>query len=172
MGYPVITKDQFYSKFSKDTYKYINNSYRESDNSVRVYKDEILRNKTLIFQLPDLNKEEVPDNRKNLYKLLEEDHIKFKEDFTDSNIGYKKISAALLVKFIDPYIMWDSVISNDKLTKEYINEISLDFNFDPFISKAFEHLANSVINSDNEYKNLIKAKEFIDKRINYLKKRI
>lgn len=173
MGYPVINKKQFYSKFDKGVYHYINNAYRESDDSVRVYKNEIFTDRLLIFQLPDLDKDTVPDNRKNLYQLPLEEQLKLREFFNESEVGFKKITAQLLNKFVDPYIILFNDTINKTKTFEEITTLSTELGFDPFISKSFECLINSVDkDSSREFKNLVKAKEFIDKRIHQLRKRL
>jgi hypothetical protein len=167
MSYPVLSKEQFYSKYDKDTYKFIPNCYNESDDSVLLYRDELLREKILIFQLPDKDKNFVPEHRKNLYILPSEDHTRLGEYMKLNSNENKKISAQLLKKFVDPYDLFTNII-NKKIPD--VTTTALDLGFDPFLTKALEYMVYSTTNKDNETNNLLKAKEFIEKKLNNIRR--
>ncbi len=159
MNYPVISKEAFYKFYSKDEYYYDNQAYRESDDSVMLFVNNILGSREMVFQLVAHEKNEVPEHRKNLYYLPIEDHDRLREEYrkTMFTSNTKKISAQLLVKFVDPYLELNKFSDN----KEFI--------YDPFIKKCLEHLEDSKKFPERELMNLNLAKEMIEKRISYLK---
>ncbi len=173
MGYPVITKEQFYSKYDKGAYYYINNAYREEDDSIRLYKGELNKVKYLIFQLPDLGQNEVPENRKNLYQLPVEDHTRLEKQINDSGLGYIKISAQLLTKFINPYEeVWASLLLEHDNFEDLVTKAIKDLNLNVLTAKAFRCLVHASNTPEKEYKELNRAKEYIDKQLHLIRKKI
>ncbi len=162
-GYPIINKETFYKFYSKDEYYYDNQAYRESDDSIMLFVNNILGSREMVFQLVTHEKNEVPEHRKNLYYLPIEDHNKLREELKEvmgrcaSTANTKKISAQLLVKFVDPYLELNKFSDNKELI------------YDPFIKQCLEHLEDSKKYPERELMNLNLAKEMIEKRISYLK---
>lgn len=172
-GYPIITREQFYKTYDESKYKYTNVAYRESDDSVLLYKEELQGDRELIFQLVSHLQSTVPEYRKNLYVLSKEDHLRLREEI--GNNKTKKISSQLLSKFSDPYTNIEDKIYN-RFIEIFPNIESLDIigissnlKFCPIITKSFEYLVESKKNSEREILNLGLAKEMIEKRISYLK---
>ena len=162
-GYPIINKEEFYKFYEQIEYRYINTAYRESDDSLLLYRDDLLARKKLIFQLVSKDKDEVPEHRKNLYILLKADHDKLRDEIETNRSINKKISAQLLTKFVDPYSLF-KIISEENLHKKI-----LDLNLCLITNKAVEYIVKSKKNSEKEIMNLNLAKEMLDKRISYLK---
>lgn len=169
-GFPIISKEYFYNNYPKELYKYHNEAYRHSDTSILLFRDDIIANKTLIFQLVDHLQNEVPNHRKNLYYLPKEDHDRLRIEILDNENKTKKISAALLTKFTDPY---DNInIGNLDLSKKtvdvnLVNEICLQINC-PILTKTINAIVDSK-DKEREIINLTLAKELIEKKISYLK---
>jgi hypothetical protein len=167
MQYPAITKEHFYSKYDVNTYKFIPNCYNEKDDSILIYRDELLREKILVFQLVDIGKDWVPEHRKNLYYLPVEDHTRLGENMKLNQNKNKKISAQLLVKFKNPYEE-DINIINKKVPD--ITNTAIELGFCPFLTKSFEHLVYSANDKDKQIKHLNEAKLYIDKKLNQIKR--
>jgi hypothetical protein len=166
--YPAITKEQFYSKYDKEKYKFIPNSYRELDDSILIYRDEITREKLLIFQLVDIGKNSVPEHRKNLYILPVEDQFRLKEEIESNSNKNKRVSAQLLKKFINPYEEDFITILNRKSIDT--TNVAIELGFDPFITRAFEYLVDATNNKERQVINLVEAKKYIDKKLNIIKR--
>lgn len=171
-GYPIITKEFFYNNYSKELYKFHNEAYKGSDDSVLLFRDDIIANKTLIFQLVGYLQNEVPEQRKNLYYLPKEDHDRIREDVLTNDNKTRKISAQILVKFVDPYTNLDnnfiSLINSKKtIDSNLVNEICIQINC-PILSKVLTAITDSK-NSEREIINLTLAKQLLEKKISYLK---